>query len=492
MKRKFEEIEEIEEKEKEQKEEKEEKEKEQKGFDYIILEEYLKINSKKSCPRYKDEVGPIYFPTLQLKEIPTKIITTFSLKYINAYYKQDISQLNIYHRNDINKEVIDFNKRIEKYFKNKRNKNKEPEIEMKSKKEKEEKEKKEKEEKEENEKEEKKKKEKEEKEEKEKKEKEEKEKKEKEEKEKKEKEEKEENEKEEKKKKEKEEKEEKEKKEKEEKEENEKEEKKKKEKEEKEKREREEKEKKEKEILEKEIILKNNEIKKLEEEMKIIKKAEIIYQIQIHKLKNIDFQKNEMNNEIKIKEDKLTFLSKGTFGEVYVVNKYFARKFFKTFDDASREISMLLVLKGLKNILKIEKYELTNEKHFFDSQLYNQNLQVYIETFDINERDKILIIEEIFLAIKNIHQKKILHLDLKPQNIFINSVSNLVVGDYSLSCKKNFLEKKTFFTSFFRDIDCFEHNFEKINENSDYFAFGIIVYFVFTKKVSFLNFKIRL
>jgi hypothetical protein len=449
MKRKFEEIEEIEEKEKEQKEEKEEKEKEQKGFDYIILEEYLKINSKKSCPRYKDEVGPIYFPTLQLKEIPTKIITTFSLKYINAYYKQDISQLNIYHRNDINKEVIDFNKRIEKYFKNKRNKNKEPEIEMKSKKEKEEKEKKEKEEKEENEKEEK-------------------------------------------KKKEKEEKEEKEKKEKEEKEENEKEEKKKKEKEEKEKREREEKEKKEKEILEKEIILKNNEIKKLEEEMKIIKKAEIIYQIQIHKLKNIDFQKNEMNNEIKIKEDKLTFLSKGTFGEVYVVNKYFARKFFKTFDDASREISMLLVLKGLKNILKIEKYELTNEKHFFDSQLYNQNLQVYIETFDINERDKILIIEEIFLAIKNIHQKKILHLDLKPQNIFINSVSNLVVGDYSLSCKKNFLEKKTFFTSFFRDIDCFEHNFEKINENSDYFAFGIIVYFVFTKKVSFLNFKIRL
>ncbi len=50
------------------------------------------------------------------------------------------------------------------------------------------------------------------------------------------------------------------------------------------------------------------------------------------------------------------------------------------------------------------------------------------------ETEIVNILQKLSMAISFMHEKKILHKDLKPQNIFMCGTDNIKIGDFGLSC----------------------------------------------------------
>lgn len=103
----------------------------------------------------------------------------------------------------------------------------------------------------------------------------------------------------------------------------------------------------------------------------------------------------------------------------------------------------------------------------------------YLENADI-----ISIIYEICSAMKYVHSKKIIHRDLKMQNILINSKKHVNICDFGIA---NVLDETTISTithnagtMLFMAPEIYDQE-QKITEKVDVYSFGVILYFLVTK-----------
>ena len=181
-------------------------------------------------------------------------------------------------------------------------------------------------------------------------------------------------------------------------------------------------------------------------------------------------------------------------------------------EGAIREIQMLLELKGSFNCLQILKWSFrfntTNESLIlietakrYDSSLYNilpipddaASLQKIIHAqFPNLDYDLIGIIniaKQIIVGLIHIHSKNIIHMDLKPANIFINhtprvtmsdhpvSVSELVIGDFGFSHKVDFTPTESWGTVAYKAPEIIQCGNNNIHYTTyiDIYAFGIIL-----------------
>ena len=95
---------------------------------------------------------------------------------------------------------------------------------------------------------------------------------------------------------------------------------------------------------------------------------------------------------------------------------------------------------------------------YIQMELCKKSLQSYIKdrNFDeeeINKNDEYLFIDQIIKGLKYIHNNGIIHGDLTPQNIFIDSKFVIKIGDFGLA-------KKT----------------ERSNENAEFGSYGNVLY----------------
>ncbi len=135
--------------------------------------------------------------------------------------------------------------------------------------------------------------------------------------------------------------------------------------------------------------------------------------------------------------------------------------------------------------------KLEGEKYFVDYYaLYKQggmayivqpelrNLLTYIEEENPNLRQILKILKDIVRAIGILSEKGILHLDIKPTNIFVDENGNGKLGDFSIACEITTFKEKPFQagTSKYFSPEVYEKT--GYSGKEDMYSLGISMYYI--------------
>ena len=147
------------------------------------------------------------------------------------------------------------------------------------------------------------------------------------------------------------------------------------------------------------------------------------------------------------KYEKLQKIGEGTYGVVYKVkdiktNELYALKKIRlqaeeegTPSTAVREISLLLELKHV-NIVQLLDVINTNSKLTLVFEYLNTDLKKYLDkeqNLPLNKNVVKSYFYQLLRGIHYIHKKKILHRDLKPQNLLLSNDGILKIADFGLA-----------------------------------------------------------
>ena len=71
---------------------------------------------------------------------------------------------------------------------------------------------------------------------------------------------------------------------------------------------------------------------------------------------------------------------------------------------------------------------------YYDGQNLRDYININIKNKELIEENILYdIIKKICIGIKEIHNKNIIHRNIKPENIFINDNKDIKIGDFSIS-----------------------------------------------------------
>jgi hypothetical protein len=207
-------------------------------------------------------------------------------------------------------------------------------------------------------------------------------------------------------------------------------------------------------------------------------------------------EKEEINadnfavSDLKINLNQISFISKiseGAGGIVYKglwYQKTIAIKKLKVADSDlfSREISTLNRLRH-PNVLELYGYSMDSkdyqyiitefmEKGSLDNLLYSNKLR--------NFEDKIKCLLEIAQGMRFLHEKGIMHRDLKPQNVLVNKDNVCKLCDFGLAKVMNETLTVGMIGTWQYMAPEILNESEKYNEKCDVYSFGIMMHEIFT------------
>lgn len=152
----------------------------------------------------------------------------------------------------------------------------------------------------------------------------------------------------------------------------------------------------------------------------------------------------------------------------------------KTYKDtkyAKRESKNLEILKNIKGVPKVLTVGLSNYLNYIIlSQAEGEDLFEHVKkNGSFSQEETKNITKQLLTIIKNIHDKKIIHNDIKPENIIYDKQTQTV-------CLIDFEEKYT------QDYQSPERlNGKKITSKTDLWSLGVTIYFLLDGKVPFKN-----
>lgn len=179
------------------------------------------------------------------------------------------------------------------------------------------------------------------------------------------------------------------------------------------------------------------------------------------KEKHKNTSKNTLKNKYNLARRNSTLkMGKGAFGSVYKVihnNKPYALKRVIFDKNANKENNLkesfpesfnseVAVLKALKNAPYIAKLHNTYKTATNGYMLMNilekekgSTLQSIISKYskkndDMDDDTFLTIITNLLNAVDDLHHRNILHLDIKPENIWINKDESVILLDFGLAC----------------------------------------------------------
>ncbi|EAL61850.1 hypothetical protein DDB_G0291133 [Dictyostelium discoideum AX4] len=170
---------------------------------------------------------------------------------------------------------------------------------------------------------------------------------------------------------------------------------------------------------------------------------------------NSNSNSNSSNNVISLFDknfDVVCKLGSGSFSDVFKVKSKFdgnsyaikqARHQFRGFQErerAVREVKAAVSLPPHTNVLQYYSSWEQNNTLFIQTELCeNGSLQDFLDSLS---PDQILSEEliwnfllDVCLGIQHIHSYNMLHLDIKPENLFISSQGNIKIGDFGMAVK---------------------------------------------------------
>ena len=151
----------------------------------------------------------------------------------------------------------------------------------------------------------------------------------------------------------------------------------------------------------------------------------------------------------------------------------------------TNEIKCLNILKDTGIVPKLVDYNLSIETPYLITEYINFKRLDQYNFYSLKEKLKCMI--NILDAVSVIHQKKIIHCDLKPQQIFVDRDFNVKIIDYGISC----IDGNEVLINYGSINYC---SLEKINKQkitiyTDIFSLGIIFYKLITGERPFVRNK---
>ena len=188
------------------------------------------------------------------------------------------------------------------------------------------------------------------------------------------------------------------------------------------------------------------------------------------------------------KYKKLESLGGGNYGEVFKVEEietkkiYAAKIFSKTkFDSYEKEKNMLEKFQGQNNhnivnlIDSLEIYYPEDKKYLILEYCKNGDLAEYYNFGKgLNLLHVKLLFQKILIGVKSIHQNRICHRDLKPDNILLDDNYNPKICDFGFAKESNKKIVRPLGTPEYVSLEVFKFYSDGIKV--DIFALGIILY----------------
>lgn len=178
-------------------------------------------------------------------------------------------------------------------------------------------------------------------------------------------------------------------------------------------------------------------------------------------------------------------ISKGTFGEVnlyqkhnknYAIKKFIAKKIGPVHITTIRELKSLIELNNCDYIIQINEIIFENKNIYVVFPYYETTLAKikYQYVHDIQNHFK-----QCISGIKYIHDKNIIHRDLKSTNILIDLNNKIKIIDFGMSRKLNPLMTSIVTTLWYRAPELLEHGeknlYVKYEKKIDVWSMGIIL-----------------
>jgi serine/threonine protein kinase len=137
---------------------------------------------------------------------------------------------------------------------------------------------------------------------------------------------------------------------------------------------------------------------------------------------------------------KKELISKGTYGEVYLCDKNGVDVAVKTqvFEDdynAIEEITILMSLQPHDRICHFIGCTINRESSSIVMDYYKRTLYSYIPKCTRSREERLRIMLEIQSGLSYIHENEIIHGDLKPANILLDSDHHVRIADFGLSVR---------------------------------------------------------
>ena len=193
----------------------------------------------------------------------------------------------------------------------------------------------------------------------------------------------------------------------------------------------------------------------------------------------------------------ISTLAKGSFGTVIKsldlkTNKQVAVKIISKLNDAQEAINQLKkevsVLKKTNhnNIVKLyDFYETSSEIYIIMEYIKGGTLKTYMKKNNLNENTTKKIIFYLLNAINYLHKLKIIHSDIKPENIMFENeedISTLKLIDFGLSSFNN-KENEYCGTFLYMAPEILFNNKKLLTNEIDIWSVGIIMYQLLNKNI---------
>ncbi|CAD8135469.1 unnamed protein product [Paramecium pentaurelia] len=218
-----------------------------------------------------------------------------------------------------------------------------------------------------------------------------------------------------------------------------------------------------------------------------------------------DIEKQDLLTISGIEYIKKRLIGKGSYGLVYLIQnkqtfELYALKIQSSIQKEEIEILQKLkqkVFKNLVNIIEFQKHHETNE-YFLLMEYCENSLQNEIDKHPLDKNEARYIIKQIANGIKELHEQKIIHRDLKPENIlvFVKKDHNINLSqkiykicDFGLSSTKDLALTLQCGTAHYMPPEQIKqnNNHQGYDQSVDIWAFGTVIYELFTQKVMFMK-----
>ena len=151
-------------------------------------------------------------------------------------------------------------------------------------------------------------------------------------------------------------------------------------------------------------------------------------------------------------------------------------------ENVSSEINMMIMMKGHPHIVSIEDYAVLKQKRSCMILIRMEKLEPLKEYISrkgpLTRQDVIRLGSEICQALEYCEQKRVIHRDIKPGNLFYSGKTGFKLGDFGISRTMNSIYERSAMTSIGtpKYIAPEIYQGKEYNNTADLYSLGIVLY----------------
>ncbi len=145
------------------------------------------------------------------------------------------------------------------------------------------------------------------------------------------------------------------------------------------------------------------------------------------------------------------------------------------------------------NIVQLKDFIVTNDNHYLVMEYIDgKNLYDYMNTVTgpLPLQNVALLLNEVLSALNYVHERNLIHLDIKPSNIMLSSLNSVKLVDFGISQeKKSITHDKAMGSPAYMSPEQVEGG--QIDFQTDIYSAGITMYELLTGRLPFQNCESR-